>query len=345
MNEKTASAAKNKKKLPFVSVVIALKNEKLSIGKCIESFLNQSYPADRYEILVYDGNSTDGSWEILKKIEERNSLVKLFCNRREVAAAGWNDGFKKARGKYVVMMGGHSYVAPDFISNNVKLLENSDAPCAGGSVTALGSDASSRAIALTFNHPFGVGDARYRYAKKQCLVETINYGMYRKSVVEAIGPINEKLKRGEDWEYNYRIVSRFGKMIYSPDVKVFYFARSDFKSLWRRQYDAGKFKWEIIRKYPKSLLLRHITPFLFALAVVGLPVLTVLGLNPKFLGAFWAIYLFTNLVFSFKIALSEEMVYLPYLVFGFFVMQFSYGLGFFVGFAKFLKSLIIGKKE
>jgi len=345
MNEKTASSVNNKEKFPFVSVVIALKNERLSIGKCIDSFLNQSYPAESYEILVYDGNSTDGSWEILKDIEERNSLVKLFRNRREVAAAGWNDGFHRARGKYVVMMGGHSYVAPDFISQNVNLLEHSDAPCSGGSVTALGSDLSSEAIALTFNHPFGVGDARYRYAKKQCLVETINYGMYRKSVVEAIGPINEKLKRGEDWEYNYRIVSRFGKMIYSPDVKVFYFARSDFRSLWRRQYDAGKFKLEIIRKYPGSLLLRHITPFLFALTVMGLPILTFLGLNAKFIMAFWTIYLFTNLFFSFRIALSRGIKLFPYLIFGFFVMQFSYGFGFFVGLVKFVKSLIIRKKK
>ena len=49
----------------FISVIVAVKNEARYIRKCVDSLLNQSYPADKYEILVVDGFSTDGSWEIL----------------------------------------------------------------------------------------------------------------------------------------------------------------------------------------------------------------------------------------------------------------------------------------
>jgi len=330
-------------KPPFVSVVIALKDEKGYIEKVLESLLKQTYPVENYEILIYDGQSTDGTREYLLQMAKKHPQIKVYDNPKIVAAAGWNEGFRQAKGKYVVMMGGHTFVASDFIEKNVELLENSQAPCAGGSVTAIGQDTKSQAIALAFNHPFGVGDARYRYAKKQCYVETINYGMYRKEVVDVIGPINEEIKRGEDWEYNYRIVRKFGKMIYSPAVKSYYFARSNFRKLWKRQYDAGKYKLEILRKYPGSILFRHIVPFVFAFLVIILPVLTVLGLPSIYLIAFWAIYLLTNVIFSAWISIKKGLRNFFFLIWAFFVMQFAYGFGFMVGLGNFVLNFLSGK--
>ena len=112
-------------------------------------------------------------------------------------------------------------------------------PCAGGIVNAIGEDDESIAISLAFNSPFGVGNARYRYETRECLMETINYGTYRKSMIDQIGPIDEKIIRGQDWEYNYRIVKQFGKMLFTPAVKAFYYSRASLKKLWRRQYMAG----------------------------------------------------------------------------------------------------------
>ncbi len=325
-------------KPPFVSVVVALKNEMGFIDKCLESLLNQSYDKSAYEILFYDGNSTDGTREYLDSVAKSNAQIKVFNNPREVAAAGWNLGFSQSEGKYVVMMGGHTFVDPDFIRKNVEILEKDNVCCSGGKVTAIGEDTKSQAIAMAFNHPFGVGDARYRYAKEKCEVETVNYGMYRKSVVDQVGPINEAIKRGEDWEYNYRVVRKFGKMIYSPEIKAHYFSRSGFRKLWKRQYDAGKYKLEIIRDYPGSLLVRHFIPFLFALAFIILPVVTVFGLNPIILSGFAGIYLLANLSFSFILSLQNGLKYFFYLCWSFFVMQFAYGLGFMLGLPKLFKS-------
>ena len=318
-------------KRPFVTVVIALLNEKGYIEKCLDSLLNQTYPDDCYEILCYDGGSTDGSKEYLLQIAQQFPRVQLIDNPRKVAAAGWNLGFKKARGEYVVMMGGHAYVEADFLEKNVSILEAEDTPCAGGIVQAIGEDFKSKAIASAFNHPFGVGNARYRYAREKCRVETINFGTYRKSVVDAVPPINEEIKRGEDWEYNYQIVRKFGKMVFSPDIRVYYFSRATFKNLWRRQFDAGFYKLDIIRKYPSSLLLRHLVPFLFAAAALLGPLLILLGLPPLLLAGFWGIYLAGNLGAALRVAWRQDIRYFPYLVWAFFVMHFAYGLGFFLG--------------
>jgi chlorobactene glucosyltransferase len=65
---------KNTKK---VSVLIPVRNEEKNIGRCIESFLKQSYPS--YEIIILDDHSTDRTWEIICGYSnEYPELVKVF---------------------------------------------------------------------------------------------------------------------------------------------------------------------------------------------------------------------------------------------------------------------------
>jgi len=52
---------------PFVSVVIPMRNEGKHIAQCVDSVLAQDYPADRYEIIVVDGDSDDDSRTVLDR--------------------------------------------------------------------------------------------------------------------------------------------------------------------------------------------------------------------------------------------------------------------------------------
>ncbi len=47
---------------PFVSVVIAARNEESYIGPCLDALSNQTYPQDRFEVLVIDDDSTDATF-------------------------------------------------------------------------------------------------------------------------------------------------------------------------------------------------------------------------------------------------------------------------------------------
>jgi len=56
------------KELPFVSVVIPVFNGEGTISRCLEALLRQSYPRDRYEIIVADDGSGDTTAETGAKI-------------------------------------------------------------------------------------------------------------------------------------------------------------------------------------------------------------------------------------------------------------------------------------
>ena len=52
--------------LPLVTIAMPCLNEEAFIETCLESVRAQEYPADRLEILVADGSSTDRTREILR---------------------------------------------------------------------------------------------------------------------------------------------------------------------------------------------------------------------------------------------------------------------------------------
>jgi len=63
---------------PFVSVVIAARNERLMIGKCLTSLIAQDYNAEMFEVIVVDDRSIDGTSEVLSRFPETWSALRVI---------------------------------------------------------------------------------------------------------------------------------------------------------------------------------------------------------------------------------------------------------------------------
>jgi cellulose synthase/poly-beta-1,6-N-acetylglucosamine synthase-like glycosyltransferase len=61
--------------LPFVSVIIAARNEEKNIGDCIQSIMDQGYPRNKFEIIVTDDHSTDKTVSIVQAFQKENIRV------------------------------------------------------------------------------------------------------------------------------------------------------------------------------------------------------------------------------------------------------------------------------
>ncbi|MEO5501330.1 MAG: glycosyltransferase [Ginsengibacter sp.] len=61
--------------LPFISIIIAARNEEKNIGGCLKSIINQTYPQERFEIIVTDDHSTDDTASIVKSFEKTNIVL------------------------------------------------------------------------------------------------------------------------------------------------------------------------------------------------------------------------------------------------------------------------------
>ncbi len=67
----------NNRKL-LVSVVVAARNEQATIGDCLASLLNQSYPSDQYEIIIVNDRSTDRTGAIIREYQQQSDRIKLI---------------------------------------------------------------------------------------------------------------------------------------------------------------------------------------------------------------------------------------------------------------------------
>src|SRR5205807_906344 len=89
--------------LPFVSVLMPVRNEAGFIERNLDAVLAQDYPADRLEVLVADGMSTDGTRELVRARAVRQSSapgprLRLIDNPRRIVATGLNAALAQARG-------------------------------------------------------------------------------------------------------------------------------------------------------------------------------------------------------------------------------------------------------
>ncbi|OGM19027.1 hypothetical protein A2686_04510 [Candidatus Woesebacteria bacterium RIFCSPHIGHO2_01_FULL_38_10] len=87
------------KKIPLVSIVIPTLNEKKNIRRCLKSIVKQNYPKKKFEIIIVDNYSTDGTLDIAKKFP-----VKILMNRIKHAEVSKMIGFRKARGEYTIYL-------------------------------------------------------------------------------------------------------------------------------------------------------------------------------------------------------------------------------------------------
>jgi glycosyltransferase involved in cell wall biosynthesis len=84
--------------LPAVTVVVPVRNAVGTIDHCIRALLTQDYPHNRFEILIVDNNSNDGTRSHIETFENR--LIVLDEPKRGASAAR-NAGIRRAASEMI----------------------------------------------------------------------------------------------------------------------------------------------------------------------------------------------------------------------------------------------------
>ena len=248
--------------LPFVTVIIPVRNEEGFIGRCLQALAAQDYPKDRFETIVLDGGSTDATEHEVELTAQNAGLTVYYApNPKRTAAAGFNLGLTLAHGDVIVRLDGHARPAVDFLSASVRVLTMTGADAVGGPIETRGFGDVGRAIALAMSSRFGIGDTAFRDAKAGLQeTDSVPYGAYRREVFERVGNLVEDIDRGEDDEFNYRLRDAGGRIVLSPEIRSTYYCRDTFPALARQYWHYGLAKAAVLRRHPKRLRARHLVP-------------------------------------------------------------------------------------
>lgn len=115
------------REMPFVSVVMPAHNEEQYIAECLQSLNNQDYPADRFEIIVVDNNSTDRTAEIAKAY----GATVLFKEQGPVGAVR-NYGAQHAKGDIIAFIDSDCVAPRDWLSQGCRLVSADPGAAFGG---------------------------------------------------------------------------------------------------------------------------------------------------------------------------------------------------------------------
>ncbi len=270
--------------IPFVSIVIPVRNVEKTIGQCLESLKNLNYPKDKYEVILADSESDDQTSSIAKKY----GVIFISTPKRSVCA-GRNEGFKIAKGDIVAFSDADCVMDKDWIKNSLKYFEDQKVGAVGGPNLSPADDTSfAKAVSFVFNQAlFSAGSVHGRILKNTKVVASLpgcNI-ILRRGALNKVMPVDETILGGEDFAMNYKI-RKFGyKLLYTPDTFVWHYHRSDPSKFFKQIYRYGISRLIIGKKD-----LRMINPIHFATGL-GVPILLGLVLFLIIFNPLWLAYL------------------------------------------------------
>jgi glycosyltransferase involved in cell wall biosynthesis len=320
---------------PPVSIVVPCRNEAPYIAACLDSILASEYPRERLEILVADGESSDGTREILSRYAERHPSLLVLDNPARSTPAGLNAAIRRASGEVIIRMDAHVEYPPDYVPRLVQGLMESGADNVGGILETAPAEnaARARAIAIGLSHPFGVGNSYFRTGTRERReVDTVPFGCYRREIFDRIGFFDEELIRNQDDELNFRLLRQGGRILLLPDVRCRYFARRSLGQVARMYYQYGYFKPLVARKVGRVMTARQLIPGLLVatLAVTGTLSLWLPAARLA-VGLVAGSYMALVLTCSAAAAVTQGARCGAALMAVFPTLHFSYGLGFLRG--------------
>ena len=320
-------------RLPL-SIIIPCLNEEKFIAGCLDSVLANDYPQDQLEVLVIDGMSEDNTRTILSKYVNEYPRITCLDNPDRITPRALNIAIAEAKGDVIMRMDAHTTYDREYISKCMRALEENEADNVGGIWEIVPRDQTliGRSIVKCLSHVFGIGTAYYRLGASQRprWVDTVPFFCCKKAVFQDIGVFNEKLRRGQDMEFNLRMKKAGYRTLLVPSISSRYFARSDMKTFCQHNWTNGV--WAILPFYYSDVVPvspRHLIPLFFALGILGTACMALLSQVGVWLFlAILGTYVAANLTASASIAMREgDPRYLLTMPIIFASLHFGYGFG------------------
>jgi glycosyltransferase involved in cell wall biosynthesis len=317
---------------PPVSVIMPVRNEARYIRESLEAVMSQEYATDQIEVIIADGDSTDGTRALIDAIiaefEGFGPRVMVIANPAQHQAAGLNAAIRAAHGAYIVRVDGHTCIPPGYVERCIDGLQATGAWNYGGAQVFSSDTFPGRIIAAACRSPFAVPSA-FRVGQQAGPVDTVYLGAWPRAAFETVGLFDETMSPNEDYEFNYRLRKAGGTVYFDPTLRSTYYGRDTFPALAGQYFRYGRAKARMLTRHPASGRARQFVAPLFVLAQFGLLLPTI----RPFALALDAIYLLLALYFAIGAAFSDGIRWrgVPRIFFSFPCLHIAWGVGFWVG--------------
>lgn len=226
---------------PFVSIMVPAHNEGIVIEKTVRSLLSLDYPAERYEVIIINDNSSDNSAQILKGIQDEKPAVTLKVINTDAVTGGkgksnaLNIGFNISKGEYLAIYDADNTPEKKALKYLVVTLSrNEDLGAVIGKFRTRNKSYNLLTRFINIETLFFQWMAQAGRWKlfKLCTIPGTNF-LIRRSIIEEIGGWDTKAL-AEDTEISFRIYRMGYKIMFMPKAVTWEQEPQTFK-VWFKQ--------------------------------------------------------------------------------------------------------------
>ncbi len=213
---------------PQVSVLIPVFNDEQRLATCLAALQRQTYPQERYEVIVIDNASTVD----IKSVVQKFSRARYCFEGRPGSYAARNKGLEIAGAEVLAFTDSDCIPADDWLERGVEALQNNpDCGLVGGAITVFYKN-PARPTAVELYENLRAFPQR-RYIERDNFGATANVFTHR-GIFDAVGHFNDGLKSGGDAEWGKRVAAAGYRLCYAEDVRVAHPARSTFAEYYTK---------------------------------------------------------------------------------------------------------------
>lgn len=226
---------------PRVTVVVPTYNRRASLARLLASLERQTYPRDRFDVVVVDDGSSDGTVDWLRTVTTPFSLRVIEQSHGGPSKAR-NRGVAEAGGEIVLFLDDDVSAAPDLIAQHIAARAGQEATVVIGPMSppeGWARPAWVRWAEDTLQQQYRAMEAG-EYACSPRQFYTANASVPRRSFLE-VGGFDVEYKRNEDVELAYRLRDIGVGFVFNIKADILHYAGHSFEGWQRATYQYGRY--------------------------------------------------------------------------------------------------------
>ncbi len=234
--------------IPVVTVIVSVYNKVDIVERCIASILAIDYP--RLENLIIDGYSTDGSYEVLKKIGDSIRLVQIRGNY----ATALNRAIEMVKTPLIALTDADCIVDKNWLRELVAGFDEGDdiRAVAGFVGTPAGLPLIGTLIGIEY-------EGRHKFFPRY-LSRAPTMNLCVRTDAARLIKFDERLPVAVETDFGFRL-SETGKILYRPQAVVYHYPRVTWRSFFMQQVGFAKGAALVYLRHRSRLCGDHISTF------------------------------------------------------------------------------------
>jgi succinoglycan biosynthesis protein ExoA len=225
-----------------VLIVIPSLNEEVHIENVIAS-LRADRRCREALIVVSDGGSSDQTVAIVERIASTDPCVRVLTAVERLSTSASVNRAVECFGHgrtWLVRVDAHAGYPKDYASRLVAKAIETGASSVVTPMFTRGDTCFQRAAAAAQNSLLGTGGSAHRLLNRGSWVEHGHHAIFNLEQFRKVGGYDDKLKFGEDPEFDRRQIKAGGRIWLADDLVITYFPRNNTISLFRQYVKHGR---------------------------------------------------------------------------------------------------------